>query len=134
MFFFRTYIKMFSDELPAMNKHIIIGLGYLLVRLTDFLLQRKTTELLNFIGNKSSVELNCLIYDKLLKLSPCCEVKSGEIYNYLQNDSHKLYNLMSSCPNLLTVPFLITMYNYLLFQYMGISFVFGFGVMVIFLF
>ena len=132
--FFRVYISMFSDEKPVMKDHIYIGIAYLLVRLTDFLLQRKTTELLNYIGNKSSVELNCLIYDKLLKLSPCCEVKSGQIYNYLQNDSHKLYNLMSSCPNLLTVPFLITMYNYLLFQYMGISFVFGFGVMIVFLF
>ena len=40
---------------------------------------------------------------------------------------------MSSCPNIISVPFLIIMYNYLLFKYMGISFVVGFIVMIIFL-
>ena len=40
---------------------------------------------------------------------------------------------MSSCPNIISVPFLIIMYNYLLFKYMGISFVIGFIVMIIFL-
>lgn len=132
--FFRKFIQLFSDSAPLQQSHMVIAGIYLGIRFTDFMLQRKNTELLNYIGNKSSVELNCLIYDKLLKLSPCCEVKSGEIYNYLQNDSHKLQNMMSSCPNLLTVPFLIIMYNYLLFQYMGIAFVFGFAVMILFLF
>lgn len=131
--FFRQYISMFTNDIPLDKNQIYIGVAYLGVRLVDFLLQRKTTELLNFVGDKSSVELSCLIYDKLLKLSPSSEVKSGDIFNYLQSDCHKLSNLMSSCPNLLTVPFLIIMYNYLLFQYMGISFVFGFVVMIIFL-
>ncbi len=40
---------------------------------------------------------------------------------------------MSSCANIISVPFLIIMYNYLLFKYMGFSFIMGFIVMIIFL-
>jgi ABC-type multidrug transport system fused ATPase/permease subunit len=99
----------------------------------NYIFQRKTTQFLNDVGNKSSVELNNLIYDKLLKLSPSINIKAGDIYNYLQSDSHKLSKLMSSCPNIISVPFLIIMYNYLLFKYMGISFIIGFIVMILFL-
>lgn len=116
------------------TKNISLGVMYLLVRLVDFILQRKSPELLTKIGDKSGVELNCLVYNKLLNLSPSVEVKSGQIYNYLQSNSHKLSRLMGCCPNILNIPFLIFMYNYLLFKYMGISFIFGFIVMIIFLY
>ena len=137
LYFFRLFVKIFSDPKITgdwINKYdVVIGFLYLLVRFMNYILQRKSTQFLNDVGNKSSVELNNLIYDKLLKLSPSINVKAGDIYNYLQSDSHKLSKLMSSCPNIISVPFLIIMYNYLLFKYMGISFVIGFIVMIIFL-
>ena len=137
LYFFRLFVKIFSDPKITgdwINKYdVVIGFLYLLVRFLNYILQRKSTQFLNDVGNKSSVELNNLIYDKLLKLSPSINVKAGDIYNYLQSDSHKLSKLMSSCPNIISVPFLIIMYNYLLFKYMGISFVIGFIVMIIFL-
>ena len=137
LYFFRLFVKIFSDPNITgdwINKYdVVIGFLYLIVRFSNYILQRKTTQFLNDVGNKSSVELNNLIYDKLLKLSPSINIKAGDIYNYIQSDSHKLSKLMSSCPNIISVPFLFIMYNYLLFKYMGISFVIGFIVMIIFL-
>ena len=137
LYFFRLFVKIFSDPKITgdwINKYdVVIGFLYLIIRFANYILQRKSTQFLNDVGNKSSVELNNLIYDKLLKLSPSINIKAGDIYNYIQSDSHKLSKLMSSCPNIISVPFLIIMYNYLLFKYMGISFVIGFIVMIIFL-
>ena len=137
LYFFRLFVKIFSDPKLTgdwINKYdVVIGILYLIIRFMNYIFQRKTTQFLNDVGNKSSVELNNLIYDKLLKLSPSINIKAGDIYNYIQSDSHKLSKLMSSCPNIISVPFLIIMYNYLLFKYMGISFVIGFIVMIIFL-
>ena len=137
LYFFRLFVKIFSDPKITgdwIDKYdVVIGFLYLLIRFSNYILQRKTTQFLNDVGNKSSVELNNLIYDKLLKLSPSINIKAGDIYNYLQSDSHKLSKLMSSCPNIISVPFLIIMYSVLLFKYMGISFIIGFVVMIIFL-
>ena len=137
LYFFRVFVKIFSDPKVTgdwINKYdVVVGFLYLLVRFLNYIFQRKTTQFLNDVGNKSGVELNNLIYNKLLKLSPSINIKAGDIYNYIQSDSHKLSRLMSSCPNLISVPFLIIMYNYLLFKYMGISFIMGFIVMIFFL-
>ena len=137
LYFFRVFVKIFSDPKVTgdwINKYdVVVGFLYLLNRFLNYIFQRKTTQFLNDVGNKSSVELNNLIYNKLLRLSPSINIKAGDIYNYIQSDSHKLSRLMSSCPNLISVPFLIIMYNYLLFKYMGISFIMGFIVMIFFL-
>ena len=137
LYLFRVFVKIFSDPKIAgdwiIKYDITVGFLYLLSRFLHYIFQRKTTQYLNDVGNKSSVELNNLIYDKLLKLSPSINIKAGDIYNYIQSDSHKLMRLMSNCPNLISVPFLIIMYSYLLFKYMGISFIMGFVVMIIFL-
>ena len=137
LYFFRVFVKIFSDPKVVgdwiIKYDIVVGFLYLLIRFLHYIFQRKTTQYLNDVGNKSSVELNNLIYDKLLKLSPSINIKAGDIYNYIQSDSHKLSKLMSNCPNLISVPFLIIMYSYLLFKYMGISFIMGFIVMIIFL-
>ncbi len=132
LYLFRIIIQLFIEKNPVNKYDICLVSIYLIIRLFDFLLQRKIAEILRNLGNKSSVELNCLVYYKLLKLSPSVDVKSGQIYNLIQSDSIKLAKLMGVSPNLLSIPFLIIMYNYLLFKYMGISFIFGFIVMIIF--
>ena len=131
--YFRKLIKQFDNKIPINKENIIIAITYLFLRSFYFILQRKNTELLINIGNQSEIELNCLIYNKLLKISPNSqEINSGKIFNFLQNDSHKLFKLMSSCPNIISIPFLIVMYNYLIYKYMGNSFYFSLIVMIIF--
>ena len=137
IYYFRIFIKIFADKKKTggwKNKNdLFVPFLYLTIRFLNYILQRKNTQMLNDVGYKSRVELNNLIYNKLLKLSTSIEVKTGDIYNYLQNDSHKIYKLMSNFHNLISVPILIVMYNYLLFKFMGISFIVGFAVMIIFL-
>ena len=131
--YFRKLIKQFDNKIPINKENIKITITYLFLRLFYFILQRKNTELLINIGNQSEIELNCLIYNKLLKISPNSqEINSGKIFNFLQNDSHKLFKLMSSCPNIISIPFLIIMYNYLIYKYMGNSFYFSLMIMIIF--
>ncbi len=136
IYYFRIFIKIFADKKNIgdwKNKNdLAVPFIYLAIRLLNYILQRKNTQMLNDVGYKSRVEMHNLIYDKLLKLSTSVEVKTGDIFNYIQNDSHKIYKLMSNFHNLISVPILIVMYNYLLFKFMGISFVIGFIVMIIF--
>ncbi len=93
LYFFRLFVKIFSDPKLTgdwINKYdVVIGILYLIIRFMNYIFQRKTTQFLNDVGNKSSVELNNLIYDKLLKLSPSINIKAGDIYNYIKSDSHK---------------------------------------------
>ena len=137
LYYFRIFIKIFSKNISneewKNENNLMIPFYYVIIRFCNYILQRKNTQLLNNVGYKSRVELNNLIYYKLLKLSTSIDVKAGDIYNYIQNDSHKIYKLMSNFHNLISVPLLIVMYNYLLFKFMGISFVIGFIVMIIFL-
>ena len=85
IYYFRLFVQQFITESSMKIKNLKIGLIYLSIRLIDLILQRKSTELLTNIGNKSAVELNCLVYNKLLKLSPSVEINSGKIINFIQN-------------------------------------------------
>ena len=134
LYYFRLFIKIFSEPEKKLSKRDInIGIAYLLIRLLIIILQRKSSEHLNNLGNKSFNELKNLIYSKILKLSPSINLNSGEIYNYVQIDSYKLCKLLLNIPYLFSIPILLVAYNYLLYKYIGISFIIGVFVMIIFL-
>ena len=134
LYFFRLFIKIFSEPDKILSKmDIHIGIAYLLTRLLKIILLRKSSQHLNNIGNKSFIELKNLIFTKILKLSPTINLNSGEIYNFVQIDSYKLCKLIINFPNLFSIPLLLVAYNYLLYKYIGISFVIGVVVMIIFL-
>ena len=131
---FRLFIQIFSETKKEPSKeNIQIGVSYLLIRLLIIILQRKSSQHLNNLGNKSFIELKNLIYAKILKLSPSTNLNSGEIYNLVQIDSFKLCRLIMNFPNLFSIPILLVAYNYLLYKYIGISFIVGIIVMIIFL-
>ena len=134
LYYFRLFIKIFSESEKKLSKRDInIGVIYLLIRLLIIILQRKSSQHLNDLGNKSFIELKNLIFAKILKLSPSINLNSGEIYNFVQIDSYKLCKLIINIPNLFSIPILLVAYNYLLYKYIGISFVIGVVVMIIFL-
>ena len=131
---FRLFIKIFSESDKKVSKRdIYIGAAYLLITFLKIILQRKSSQHLNNLGSRRFIELKNLIFEKILKLSPTINLNSGEIYNYVQIDSYKLCKLMINFPNLFSIPLLLGAYNYLLYRYIGISFVIGVGVMIIFL-
>ena len=134
LYYFRLFIKIFSEtNKKLLKKDIFIGTTYLLIRLLIIILQRKSSQHLNNLGNKSFIELKNLIFSKILKLSPSINLNSGEIYNLVQIDSFKLCRLIMNFPNLFSIPLLLFAYNYLLYQYIGLAFVVGIVVMIIFL-
>jgi ABC-type multidrug transport system fused ATPase/permease subunit len=118
---------------PLTEKDKYIGGIYLLIRFVKIFLYQKLYQYLTFMGNKSFLELKNLIFDKILKLSPSIDINTGEIYNFVQIDSNKLNKLIINLPNIFSIPIILIAYNYLLYQCIGISFVPGVVVMIIFL-
>ena len=51
----------------------IISLMYLIIKFLEIFLQRKCFENQMFLGYKSGTEISCLIYEKLLNVSPASQ-------------------------------------------------------------
>ena len=137
--FLSTYRKEVSDaakEIEKIQILIIISTKYLVIKLVMILLNRKLIEYQNTSGYKAGIQLDALVFDKILKTNLTDENHStiSDIVNYIQIDSLKLTTTLLSSPNAITIPFLIIGYSYMLFTYFGFSFLIGFSTLVIFLF
>ena len=133
---FREFMTKFSSDNTEIKEqtlfskfsHIEVGLMYLIIKFLEIFLQRKCFENQMFLGYKSGTEISCLIYEKLLNVSPSSMKKkatTGEITNFIQVDSNKLTFLMLLSPDVLTMPILIIAYSYMLFKFMGVAFLYG---------
>ena len=142
---FREYMRRFSmteeevekdDSLYKYFSQTQIGIGTLTIKLFEIFLMRKCNEYQTFLGFKSGSEFQCLLFEKLLKVSPSSmkeRAESGQVANFMQIDAHRLTFLMLSSPDFLTFPLQIVGYSYMLFKFFGISFIFGIGTMVLFM-
>ena len=139
MMIFKAYVALFKEDqinTTDISTFIYYGLGFLATKLVNIFLSKKINEYQNFVGFKAGVELNCLIFDKLLVVSPSSrhnKAETGEIVNYVQIDSNQLIRFVTMSPSLITIPISIFAYSFLLFDYLGISFSFGLAVLIIFL-
>ena len=91
------------------------------INLQNSLLQQK-------MSLKIKYQLNSLIFQKILKVSPSSfsqRTSQGKIINFIQNDSYKISDLIQKCPQIIISPGKIIAYIYLLFNYFGTSFLFG---------
>ncbi len=91
----------------------------------------------NEVGVRAARQLNCFIYNKLIKVSPSSfsqKSSPGEIINFMQVDSEKLKDMIQYAPYLFVSPFKIIFFSYLLFNFFGIAFFAGASVMIITLF
>ena len=89
------------------------------------------------IGNRAVFELNCFIYNKILKASPSSfteKATEGEIVNFIQVDSMKLRSMVMFAPNIFINPIQIIAYSYLLFDFFKFSFFAGLGILILFFF
>ena len=139
---FREYMKRFDKNYKPDNSflsvfsQIQIGIFYLVLKLSDIFIRRRGFEYQMLLGIKTGTEFTCLIYEKILKVSPASmkdKAKTGEIINFMQVDAHRLNQLMNSTPSLITIPFQIIAYSYMLFKFFGISFIFGLITLIFFL-
>ena len=139
MMIFKHYVSMFKeDNIDSIEfiEFVYYGVGFLITKLVNIFISKKINEYQNYVGFKAGVELNCIIFDKLLVVSPSSrhnKAETGEIVNYVQVDSNQLIRFVTMSPSLITIPISIVAYSFLLFDYLGIAFAFGLVVLFIFL-
>ena len=76
-------------------------------------------------GAKITIQINTLIYDKLLKISPYSSISEGNLVNFIQLDAEKLGDFFSYIPVTIVLPIKILFFVYLLFRYLGLTFILG---------
>jgi len=134
VYIFRELIdSMDSKHTPIIPFHYL-GITYFSMKLINIIINRQNSIFQSYLGFKSSIDLNCFIYTKLLKASPSSlkeKSKEGDIINFIQVDSNKLNMTMYLSPGILIIPIKIVVYSYMLFEFFGYSFLFGFLVLVI---
>ena len=144
---FREYMRRFNlpkgkdqiDEDKSFYRfftHNQIGYICLGIKLFEIFFIRRCNEYQTFMAFKSGSEFQCLLFEKLLKVSPSSmkeRAESGEVTNFLQIDAHRLTFLMMSSPDIITIPTNLIGYGYMLFKFFGFSFLFGIGTLLLFM-
>ena len=143
---FREYMKRFGMKTEDLEKdtsyyriftHKQIGIICLCIKLFEIFFDKRCNEYQVFMAFKSSSEFQCLLFEKLLKVSPSSmkeRAEMGEVTNFMQIDAHRLTFLMMSSPDLLTIPTNLIGYSYMLFKFFGFSFIFGIATLIFFMF
>ena len=85
-------------------------------------------------GVKITIQINTLIYDKLLKISPYASFSEGNLVNFIQLDAEKLGEFFSYIPSTIVLPIKIIFFVYLLFSYLGLTFIVGLIAIILILF
>ena len=100
----------------------------LINKFTALISSRQIVFYVETLGKIATVQLNCLIYDKLLKIA--CYNKGnfneGQIVNLIQADSEKFGIFISSSPEVIILPFKLIYSVYILFSFFHESFIIGF--------
>ena len=108
------------------------GIAFLTLELISIFLSSHLQMKQSVFGNRAGFELNCFIYNKILTASSSTfsqRATQGEIVNFLQVDSNKLNWMIQISPSIAISPLMIGAYIYLLFDFFGLSFFAGIGVM-----
>ena len=124
------------------KRHKTLLLNFNLAQLIIIMLINKFTALISSrqivfyvetLGKISTVQLNCLIYDKLLKIA-CYDkgnFNEGQIVNLIQADSEKFGIFISSSPEVIILPFKLIYSVYILFSFFRESFIIGFALLML---
>ena len=131
---FREFMSRFTKEnnysyyIYSFFSQIQIAILFIFFRIVFVLLWRKTTEYQCLLGYKVAAQFQCLIFEKLLKISPSSmkeRVETGQVINYIQSDSQKLTFLMWCSPDLFCMPIQVIIYSYMLYEILGAVFFIG---------
>ena len=77
------------------------------------------------VGAKIIIQINTLIYNKLLKISPYASISEGDLVNYIQLDAENFGEFFSFTPAIIVLIIKIIFCIYLLFTYFGLTIIFG---------
>ena len=116
--------------------HAQIGFICLSIKFLEIFFDRISNEYKSFIEYKCTSEFECLLYDKLIKISPFSlkeKPESEEIIDFINVDAPRITLLIKSFPDALTVPINIIGYSYELFKFFGFTFIYGIITLFIFM-
>lgn len=128
-----TYFKSPTSD----NEHLIKIASILIgSKLLMILLSRQYSNLENNLAIEATQKLTCFIFQKFFKASPSdssenSKSTSGEIINFIQVDSQKLGYMLMASPQIFILPIQISVFIYLLFYYLGFSFLAGILIFII---
>ena len=108
-------------KFPLLKCIIFLLINYFIYTLT-FRSMESYTKIFSF---KLITQLNALIYDKLLRISPYNNVSEGSLVNFIQSDSENFGEFFTYTPATLVLPMQILFFIYLLFSFFGITFSFS---------
>ena len=136
---FRWYILSFdSDETRKSSlSALTIAVIFFLLKILYLIFAQLNGNYNTILVNKSNYQLICLIYEKVLKAKPATlqyKASEGEIINLMQVDAKKIGSSLEEFSTIVTSPFELIFYTYMLFNYFSYSAFFGLLVLVIFLF
>ena len=126
VFLFRQILLEFrkkENEKPVFPLKISIIL-MLITKFIFIFVNRKVSYFIDTQGAKTTIQVNSLMYDKVLKLTNYDKdnFSEGQIINLIEVDSEKFSYFLSAFPNSIFLPFSICFYLYMLFKYFGPSF------------
>ena len=140
------FVLSFKDVITRFNqnkkRHKTILSSFSLLQLIIFMLINKSVGLISSrqivfyvenLGKFTTVQLNCLIYDKLLKMATYNKgtFTEGQIINLIQTDSEKFGIFIATSPEVIILPFKLIYSVYILFSFFHESFVIGFILLII---
>ena len=112
------YDSIFNLKQISLLKLIIYMILYTPI---TFILYFQSTYICDLISSISQSQLDCLIYDKLLKKATYINTNfnKGKMINLIQSNSIKFGELISSLPEIFSLPFKIVYSIFLLFRFYG---------------
>ena len=142
-FFFVLSLKEIMTRFNTSKKrHKTILYSFDLLQIIIFMLINKLISLISSrqilfyvenLGKFTTVQLNCLIFDKLLKIKSYNKgsFTEGQIINLIQIDSEKFGLFIATSPEVIVLPFKLIYSVYILFSFFHESFVIGFIFLII---
>ena len=114
-------------KIPLLPAMIFLLMNYFLYAITFRSLEAYTA----IFSFKLISQLDALVYDKLLRISPYNNISEGALVNFIQSDTENFGEFFTYTPATLVQPVEIIYFIYLLFSYFGFVFIFAIITLVI---
>ena len=115
-----------NDDEEISNYSLLKGIILLLINYFIYIISFRSMESYTKIFSfKIKIQLNALIYDKLLNISPYNNISEVILVNIIQSDIDNFGEFFTYTPAILVLPMKILFFIYLLFNFYGITFLFS---------
>lgn len=116
------------------NRYVYCG-SFVFLKFIYIMIFRQGTMIEYILSYKAGLELISIIYDKILTATLSGKKKlasEGEMVNYIQIDAYKIISTITQSPTLITNPIQVVVYNVMLFQFFGFTYIYGLATLILF--